>query len=142
MKKASMLLGVAASSILCVSTFAADISGVVKDASGKPIEGVLVSAIDEALEMSITVYSQADGSYTIDGLADQDYIVRARLIGKEDAFEQSVKSGTEGVSFAMVPAENIDSQRTADNLFSLVKWENEADKQNFKMQCGDRKSVV
>jgi streptogramin lyase len=136
MKKASMLLGVAASSILCGSTFAADISGVVKDASGKPIEGVLVSAIDEALEMSITVYSQADGSYTIDGLADQDYVVRARLIGKEDAFEQSVKSGTKGVSFAMAPAENIDSQRTADNLFSLVKWENEADKQNFKMQCG------
>lgn len=135
MRKASMLLGVAASCMISSSTFAADISGIVQDASGKPIEGVMVSAIDEALEMSVTVYSQADGSYTIDGLADQAYVVRARLLGKEDVFQQSVKSGAQGVSFAMSPAEDLNAQRTADNLFGLVKWDNDADKQNFKMQC-------
>lgn len=136
MRKVSVLLGVAASSALCASSFAADISGMVKDASGKPMEGVMVSAIDEAMEMSVTVYSQADGSYAIDGLADQAYVVRGRLIGKEDAFLKSVKAGTKGVAIAMQPAEDMNSQRTGDNLFGLVKWDNEKDKQNFKMSCG------
>ena len=120
--------------VVSASAFGAGISGVVQDAAGNPMGGVSVSAIDEAMEMSVTVFSQPDGSYSIDGLADQEYVVRARLIGKEDAFEDA-KAG-EKVSFKLDPAEDLDMQRTGDNLFSLVKWDNEKDKQNFKMFCG------
>ena len=135
MRRTSVILGAVATSALCVSSFAADITGVVKDAAGNTMEGVSVSAIDAALEKSITVYSQADGSFAIDGLADQDYVVRGRLIGKEDTLIEGVKAGSKDVGLAMQPATDLNSQRTGDNLFSLVKWDNEDDKQNFKMNC-------
>ncbi len=57
------------------------ISGKVVDPDGKAMEGVTVSAFDEERQMSVSVFSQADGSFTIDGLRDTDYTVRARLLG-------------------------------------------------------------
>ena len=121
---------------MCAPAFAANISGTVKDAkTGKALEGVMVSAIDEDNAMSVTVSTDAKGKYTIDGLAGQDYEVRARLLGKEDEFSDS-EGGAKGVDFSLSPAEDIHMQRKADSLFALVKWDNEKDKKNFKMSCG------
>jgi streptogramin lyase len=121
---------------MCAPAFAASISGTVKDAStGKAMGGVMVSAFDEDKGMSVTVSTNTKGQYKIDGLASQDYEVRARLLGKEDEFHDS-KGGASGLDFSMSPAEDIQMQRKSDSLFSLVKWDNEADKKNFKMSCG------
>lgn len=121
---------------VCAPSFAAEISGVVKDAAGNPMGGVSVSAIDESMEMSVTVFSQPDGSFSIDGLADKEYQVRARLLGQQDAFEEAEAGSS--VTLSMEPAEGfeLDLQRRGDELFSMVKWDNEKDKRNFKMYCG------
>ncbi len=112
---------------LCLSMtpgFAATISGKIVDASGKAMEGVTVSAIDDARAQSVSVFSQADGSFTIDGLHDAEFNVRARLIGQLDQWQNGVAQGTSGITFAMKPAtgEELDKQRTGDNLFGLMKW--------------------
>lgn len=117
---------------------AAVISGKVVDASGKPMEGVTVSAFDPEREMSVSVFSQKDGSFTIDGLRDATFNVRGRLLGQLDTWQNEVKAGAKGVTVAMKPAtgEALDLQRPGDNLFGLIKWEDENDKSNFKMSCG------
>ena len=108
---------------LCVSTHvdAATINGKVVDASGKAMEGVTVSAFDEERRQSVSVFSQADGSFAIDGLRDVAFNVRARLMGQLDAWQEDVDAGATGVAFAMKPAkgEALEMQRTADGGFSM-----------------------
>jgi len=113
------------------------ISGKVIDPSGKPIEGVTLSAFDEEHQLSVSVFSQADGSFTIDGLREVDYAVRARLMGQIDEYEDDVTVGANDLSFQMTPAEgeDLEWQRTANSAFSMLKFDNKKDKQNFKMMC-------
>lgn len=134
-KTGLMLLGLVA---IALPVHAAGISGKVVDKSGKPMEGVTVSAFDPALEMSVSVFSQADGSFKIDGLKDIAYNVRGRLIGQLDTMQEGVKAGAKSLTIAMEPAtgEALEAQRTGDNLFGMMKWEDEKDKANFKMSCG------
>ena len=125
---------------LCVSMApvdAATITGKVSDASGKAMEGVLVSAFDTEREMNITVSSQKDGSFKIDGLRDVSYNVRARHWGQLDQEQTGVDAGSKGLSFSMSPAtgEALEKQRTAESAFSMLKWDNTKDKENFKMFC-------
>ena len=125
---------------LCVSMapgYAATISGNIVDASGKAMEGVMLSAYDEEREQSITVFSQADGSFMIDGLRDVTFNVRARLQGQLDQWQNGVDGGASGLAFARKPAtgEALEQQRTGDSGFSMMKWDSDADKENFKMMC-------
>ncbi len=128
----------AAGLMLCAPGWAATISGKVTDASGKAMEGVTVSAFDPEREMSVSVFSQADGSFKIDGLRDATFNVRGRLIGQLDTMTEGVKAGASDVKVAMKPAtgDDLNKQRTADNLFGLMKWDKPEDKENFKMSCG------
>ncbi len=59
---------------------AESISGTVADASGKPIEGVMVSAIDDENRKWTSVFSQKDGSFEINGLRNVDHNIRMRLM--------------------------------------------------------------
>ncbi len=113
------------------------IRGHVVDASGKAMEGVMVSAFDKERQQSISVFSQADGSFAIDGLRDVTFNVRARLMGQLDEWQEDVAAGATGVSFAMKPAkgEELEIQRTADSGFSMLKWDNRKDRENYKMMC-------
>jgi len=124
---------------LCASTQvnAGGISGKVLDESGKAMEGVMVSAFDGERRQSVTVFSQADGTFKIDGLRDVTHDVRARLLGQLDEWHEEVDPGTNDVSFAMEPAtgEDLEMQRTADSAFSMLKFDNMKDKENFKMMC-------
>ena len=125
---------------LCMSivpAFAASISGKIVDASGSAMEGVTVSAQDADREKYVSVFSQADGSFTIDGLADGTVKVRARLLGQLDQYQEDVKVGTSDLSLAMSPAtgEDLEMQRTGDSAFSMLKWDDPKDKENFKMMC-------
>ena len=116
---------------------AATIRGRVVDAQGKAMEGVTVSAFDEERQLSISVFSQADGSFTIDGLRDTTFQVRARLLGQLDEWQDDVDPGATDVAFKMHPAtgDDLEMQRTADSGFSMLKWDDEKDRQNFKMMC-------
>ena len=124
---------------LCCSTtaIAKTISGKVVDAKGKPMEGVTVSAFDKERAQSISVFSQSDGSFRIDGLRDVKFNVRARLMGQLDELEENIAPGTSGMSFKMYPAkgEELELQRTADSGFGMLKWDSIKDKENYKMMC-------
>ena len=125
---------------LCVSMapgYAATISGKIVDASGKAMEGVMVSAQDEEREMSVTVFTQVDGSFMIDDLRDVSHNLRARLLGQLDQWQNDVAVGSSDIAFAMTPAtgEALEQQRTSDSAMGMLKWDNQADKENFKMMC-------
>lgn len=114
---------------------AANISGNVTGEDGKAMGGVMVSAFNDDIARSVTVHSSANGSFTIKGLEAGIYRLRARLLGKDDVEVGKVKTGTRNVKFAMKPATDLMSQRTADSLFKMIKWDSEKDRQNFKMMC-------
>ncbi len=125
---------------LCVSmphVDAATIRGKVVDASGKAMEGVMVSAFDQQRQQSTSVFSQADGSFTIDGLRRATFNVRARLLGQVDEWQNDVSGRATGVSFAMKPAtgEELERQRPGDSAFGMLEWDSAKDKQNYKMMC-------
>ena len=128
---------VLAFSVSMTQADAKTIRGKVTDASGKAMEGVMVSAFDEERKQSISVFSQADGSFAIDHLRDVEFNVRARLMGQLDQWQDDVDAGATGVNFKMKPAkgEDLEMQRTADSGFSMLKWDNIKDKENYKMMC-------
>jgi streptogramin lyase len=115
------------------------ISGKVTDDQGKPLAGVLVTAYDRDMERSVTVYSKADGSFALADLPVDEYQVRARQIGRADAWHElgRVQDKAEGVTLAMAGVTGLDlqAQRTGVDLIGLLAWENEADSLNFKMFC-------
>lgn len=116
------------------------LKGIVKDASGSPMRGVMVTAFDDTIAMNVSVLTAPDGRFTIPGLKPRTYTARARLIGKDDEFIAGVKveagkSNAEDLKFTMKPATDLNSQRRGENLFSLLKFDNEKDKMNFKMFC-------
>ncbi len=112
------------------------IQGRVHDASGKAMEGVMISAFAEKQEVSTSVFSQADGSFVIEGLRDVPYRVRARLIGQLDDWNEEVKLGS-SLEFALEPATGLalQKQRPADSTFGMLKWDSLRDKENLKMMC-------
>jgi len=123
--------------VAAVPVDAAAIRGKVVDATGKTVEGVTVSAFDKQRQQSTSVFSQADGTFTIDGLRDTAFDVRARLMGKLDEWEKKVTPDTKFSTFTMKPAtgEALEIQRTANSGFSMLKWDNVKDKENYKMMC-------
>ncbi len=134
-KLGTSVLMLAVSAALSLPAYAASITGKVTDASGKAMGGVMVSAFDTARQMSVSVDTSPDGAYTIDGLASQSYDVRARLLGQEDEWTKDVSAG-DSANFKLKPTEDYNQQLTSDQLFSLVKWDSDKDKKNFKMSCG------
>jgi streptogramin lyase len=117
----------------------AQIAGKVADESGKPLRGALVSAVAPDGMHSVTVYSQPDGSFRLSGLTAGNYKVRARLLGRADAWQDvgHVHQAKEGVALALAPVSGLDlqMQRPGNDLLDLLHWENEADALNFKMMC-------
>ena len=136
MKTAAMFLALVASTAFAD---AKTISGKVTNAKGKAIEGVTVSAFTKDFDKikTISVFSQANGTFAIDGLRNRKYWVRARLMGQLDEWQKEVDAGTTGISFAMKPAkgEALENQRTANSGFSMLKWDSMKDKENYKMMC-------
>ncbi|MEX2016252.1 MAG: carboxypeptidase regulatory-like domain-containing protein [Candidatus Hydrogenedentales bacterium] len=113
------------------------LKGTVKDADGKGLRGVMITALDSDAEKSVTIFTQPDGSYELAGLPTGEYEIRARLIGMNDAYEEVEVASGKSVDFTLDAAdeEELEFQRPAHNLFSLLKWDDEADRLNFKMMC-------
>ena len=95
MRTAKTSLAALAITLTALSAKADTISGKVVDSAGKPMEGVMISAFYAELadprnkkshkRKSVSVFSQADGSFSIEGLFYKKYYkVRARLMGQLD----------------------------------------------------------
>lgn len=113
------------------------IYGLVRDQSGKPMGGVMVSAFDAERRMSTSVFSQPDGSFQIDELAEGNFRIRARLLGQLDRWLEDVKLGATELVFSMKPAtgKDLEYQRPADSAFGMLEFDNVRDRLNFKMMC-------
>ena len=122
MKTITLLL-----SLVACSTWAhaKTITGEVTDSSGKAMGGVMVSAYDDERRQSTSVFSQEDGSFSIDGLREIDYKVRARLMGQLDVWEEGVHAGAK-VKIEMQPAtgKKLEKQLPAASAFGMLNFKN------------------
>ena len=138
MTKKTWLAAAAVSILLSAGGLNAEtITGRVVDSSGKAMSGVMVSAFDKGHRKIVSVFTQANGSYAIDGLRAVKHNLRARLLGQEDEWRDQVKAGSAGIEFRMKPAtgDDLQDQRPASSGFSMLKFDNLRDKLNFKMMC-------
>ncbi len=117
------------------STSDVTLSGLVVDNAGKPVRGATVTAFDDAIGKSISVYSREDGSYSLSGLEAKDYTLRARLLGMDDSAIEVAASRSGNHKLVMNPASDLNEQRPANSRLDLLHWENEKDGQNFRMMC-------
>jgi streptogramin lyase len=111
------------------------LQGIVVDEAGKPVRGATVTAFDDAEKMSVSVYSQEDGTFRLAGLDPKDYRLRARLLGKEDASIAVSASKSSDHKLVMKAAADLNPQRPANNRLDLLQFEDEKDALNFRMMC-------
>ncbi len=113
------------------------IEGQVLDSTGKGIEGVMVSAIDDGHRKWTSVFTGQDGKFAVTGLRDTDHHVRTRLMGLADEWSSGVAPGTHALVIKTRPAvgEELELQRPASSAFNMLAFDNPRDKLNFKMNC-------
>ncbi len=123
--------------LFCGLVHAEAIRGKVVDQHDKPIEGVMVSAIDAEHRKWTSVFTQNDGSFEISGLRNVDHSIRTRLMGLADQWSSRVAAGTHDMVIESRPAvgDELEVQRPANSAFSMLAFENPRDKLNFKMYC-------
>ncbi len=114
-----------------------DIRGKVVDKDDQPVEGVMVSAIDDEHRKWTSVFSQKDGSFKIEGLRSVKHNVRTRLQGLADEWVSDVAIGSSDLVVKTRPAvgEELELQRPASSAFDMLAFDNPRDKLNFKMNC-------
>ena len=114
------------------------LDGKVVDEAGKPIRGATISALTDGGAHKVTVYSQADGSFKIEGLPSEAYELKARLAGYSDALTDAGHVHADK-SFQLTMAKASDAelqlQRPANNLLDMLPWDDQKDALNFKMMC-------
>ena len=134
-----LLLFTMISASLCITgtTRAESISGVITDAAGHPIEGVMVSAIDNDHRKWTSVFSQGDGAFEINGLREIDHSLRTRLMGLADEWISGIAAGTHDIVIKTRAAvgDELESQRPASSAFNMLAFDDPRDKLNFKMNC-------
>lgn len=115
------------------------VNGTVVDSSGKGLRGAIVSAINEDQQKSISVLSDSQGRFVLDQLPPETYLVRARLVGFDDAWtdELDISAGDNGkpIKLTLQPAKDLLAQRTGASLFGMLKIDDEEQRMSFKMSC-------
>lgn len=129
-------LGMAANKAVDVP--AVEISGKITHDDGKAVRGATVTAFTADGSRSVSVYSKDDGTFKLTGLPMGDYKLRSRLLGLHDATKDlgHVHDRAEA-SLQMTPAEGLElqAQRPGNAALDLLKFDNEADANNFRMMC-------
>ncbi|MCC6706990.1 MAG: carboxypeptidase regulatory-like domain-containing protein [Gammaproteobacteria bacterium] len=87
-----------AACMLCAASAvgAADLSGTVQDAGGKPLAGVFVTARSAARGWAVSVVSDAQGHYRLPDLAADSYSLTGARLGHESARVDALKLGASG----------------------------------------------
>lgn len=113
------------------------ISGKIVDTSGQGVAGVMVSAIDDEQRKWISVFTDQDGTFAVEGLRGVKHHVRTRLMGLVDQWESDIAPGTTDLTIITQPAhgEELELQRPASSAFSMLKFDDPRDRMNFKMMC-------
>lgn len=137
MHRSTLVLAVFVISAAADGTHAESIRGRVEDQAGRPVEGVMVSAIDDEHRKWTSVFTKKDGTFEIEGLRGVNHSLRTRLMGLADEWISDVAVGSHDVRIRTRAAEGeeLELQRPANSAFSMLKFDNPRDKLNFKMMC-------
>ncbi|MEM1071128.1 MAG: c-type cytochrome [Planctomycetota bacterium] len=113
------------------------IRGRVVNSSGEGIQGVMVSAIDDEHRKWVSVFSQRDGAFEINGLRETNHSLRTRLMGLADEWFSGIEVDQEPLEITTRKAvgEELELQRPANSAFSMLGFDHPRDKMNFKMMC-------
>jgi virginiamycin B lyase len=96
-----------AATLSCGAAHGAILSGQVTGADGEPLEGAIITAIDEASKKRVSVYTNPEGSYWLEHADEQPITLRARYFTYKDQFlalEQF--QGEPKLNFNLQPATN------------------------------------
>ena len=100
MKNTLLTAFLAASTLIATGNIRAEtITGTVSGPAGKPVGGVMISAFDKGHRKFVSVFSQEDGSFVVDGLRNVKHDVRARLMGFDDEWSDGTRPGTAKLRF-------------------------------------------
>jgi cysteine-rich repeat protein len=113
--------------------------GRVTDASGAPLAGVMVTALDEANFASVTVFSDADGRYDFPPLDPRAYRLRARRIGWQDGTADSVDVTADGAvaDFSLSTTNDLNGQLPPTYFKSLLQWPSQHVAGDFSRACAN-----
>ena len=109
------------------------ISGKIVDTSGQGVAGVMVSAIDDEQRKWISVFTDQDGTFAVEGLRGVKHHVRTRLMGLVDQWESDIAPGTTDLTNNTQPAHGEELQlNVLRAAFSMLKFDDPRDRMNFK----------
>ncbi len=99
----------------------------------------MVTAYDDVQGLNVSVFTAIDGRYALPPLRPARYRVRARRIGFEESFRESLDLVAPGavVDFSLRPASDINSQLPANYFLSLLSWPTRRIKGDFVRTCAN-----
>ena len=123
--------------VACAEAGGSTIAGKIVDASGEPVQRVMVSAIDDEHRKWTSVLTRSDGTFAINGLRDVNHHVRTRLMGIADQWRSDVAPGADSLTIetTIAEGEELEAQRPASSAFSMLHFDDPRDRMNFKMMC-------
>ena len=123
MKKTILLISIIFSALLTMVATANTLTGVITDAEGNPMNGVMVRVTDAQSIVSEVVYSNPQGEYKLATILEGDLSIRTRLPYFKDQMASVSLTGTANLDLVMEPmtdlAEISDSLPAAYHFGSL-----------------------
>lgn len=142
MKKTILLIGCMIGSLLTLSVQANTLTGMIKDAEGNPMNGVMVRVTDSQSIVSEVVFTNPEGEYTLATILEGDLTVRARLPYFKDAMASVSLTNQANLDFVMEAMTDLveisDSLPAAYHYGSLPFDEGEDDdfgRAQFQRDC-------
>lgn len=105
-----------------------DVSGSVKAADGKALQGVAVSARADDQRFTTSVYSDASGTYSFPELSAGHYRVWAQTIGFEAAVKEADLTGAKKIDLVLPKLANVEKQLSGPELLASLPGEGTADR--------------
>lgn len=115
------------------------LSGVVRDGDGRPLKGVMVTALDPAGARSITVFTDRRGEYDFPELTPTDYRLSAKRIGFAPEGPQPADLSEQGqhIDFVLQETDDFRHQLPANHFNNrLVEyWPDDTLRDDFTLTC-------
>ena len=107
MKKIYLSMSLIISALLTMSANANTLSGVIKDADGNPMHGVLVRVTDAQSIVSEAVYTNAAGEYNLVTILEGALSIRTRLPYFKDEMASVTLTDDASVDLVMEPMTDL-----------------------------------
>lgn len=133
--KSALATGVALG-VMALPSWAADLSGVISDADGQPLEGAMVTLVDSEKNRMTTRYTNVNGKYLFEDVSKSSDGVRVRLTGYSDQ-QFSLADDINELDANLVAAtrEELIQQLPAHVWAERVALDDDATRREFRIQC-------